>query len=77
MNVNDPEISSLARQLRSAVPPCNCGLEGDLWPRMARRLEESRHPNLVFGWFEAVLAALVALACLVFPQLVPAMLYHL
>lgn len=43
-------------------------LTTDLWPRMLRRLGEAP-PS--FGWFEMLLAALVALVFAVYPELIP------
>lgn len=75
MNHDDRELDFIRKQLRSAVPPLDDpDLKIDLWPRMLRRLEES---SVTFGWFESILMGLVALAFAIFPELLPAMLYHL
>ena len=72
MNHDDRE---LREQLKSAVPPWqDVELKVDLWPRMLHRLEES---PAGFGWFESILLGLVALTFAIFPELLPAMLYHL
>jgi len=75
MNDDDRELDLIRKQLRSALPPLSDSeLKVDLWPRMLRRLEDSPAP---FGWFESILVGLVALTLAVFPELLPAMLYHL
>jgi hypothetical protein len=75
MNHDDRELDFIRKQLRSAFPPSSDPeLKVDLWPRMLRRLEES---PVTFGWFESILVGLVALTFAIFPQLLPAILYHL
>jgi hypothetical protein len=72
---HDHELDFVRTQLRTALPPCpDVELTTDLWPRMLRRLEET---PVRFGWFEALLAALIALAFAAFPQLIPVVFYHL
>jgi hypothetical protein len=75
MNHDDRELDFIRRHLRSALPPLSdAELHTDLWPRMLRRLEESPE---TFGWVESILVGLVALTLAIFPELLPAMLYHL
>jgi hypothetical protein len=75
MNHDDHELEFIRRQLKSALPPWgDSELRADLWPRMLRRFEE---PPVTFGWFESVLAGLVIITLAIFPDLIPAMLYHL
>ena len=75
MNTGDDELDFIRGELRAALPPWrNQALEADLWPRMLHRLEEA---PARFGWFEAVLVGLIAVTLAVFPELIPAMLYHL
>ena len=75
MNHDDRDIDFISRQLKSALPPWNdAELKGDLWPMMLRRLDE---PVAAFGWFESILVAAVALMFVIFPKLLPALLYHL
>ena len=78
MNQDDRERDFIRRQLKSALPPWNdaelAELKVDLWPRMLHRLKET---PVTFGWFESILVGLVALAFAIFPELLPAMLYHL
>lgn len=73
MSQND--IDFIRQQLKSAFPAsADQGLTTDLWPRMLRRLAE---PRMTFGWFEAILVGLVVITLATFPDLLPAMLYHL
>ena len=75
MSLDDPDAAFVRSQLKSALPPLNdAELTVDLWPRMLRRLEAA---PVAFGWFETILAGLVAIAFMIFPELLPAMLYHL
>ena len=75
MNHDDRELDFIRKQLRPAFPASNDPeLKVDLWPRMLRRLAES---PVTFGWFESILVGLVALTLAIFPELLPAMLYHL
>ena len=75
MSDDGRDFDFVRRHLRSALPPLSgADLQVDLWPRMLRRLEEA--PS-TFGWFESILAGLVAITFIVFPELLPAMLYHL
>lgn len=46
----------------------------DLWPRMLRKLDDSR-PR--FSWFDWVLVSLMALLCLIAPGAIPGLLYNL
>jgi hypothetical protein len=75
MNQDDRDIDFISRQLKSALPPfSDPELKVDLWPMMLRRLDE---PAATFGWFESILVAVVAFTFLIFPKLLPALLYHL
>lgn len=46
----------------------------DLWPQMLRRLETS---NVRVTWLDWVLAALAFTLCLIAPEALPGLLYHL
>jgi hypothetical protein len=75
MSADDQDLDSIRKQLRSALPPCgDLELKTDLWPRMLRRLQEQ---PVRFGWFEALLAASIALVFVAFPDLIPVVFYHL
>jgi len=76
MNDDNRELEFVRKQLQSALPPwSDAAPRADLWPRMLHRMEQESPP--VFGWFESILLALVVLTFAFFPELLPAMLYHL
>jgi hypothetical protein len=71
----DPRIQS---QLKSAFPPVRDGeLQRDLWPDMLKRIESDVDGKIAFGLMDWILAGLVAASVLVFPGLIPELLYHL
>jgi hypothetical protein len=75
MNADDHELDFVRKQLRTALPQWpDAELKTDLWPWMLRRLEEA---PVRFGWFETLLAALIALMFAAFPRLIPVVFYHL
>jgi hypothetical protein len=69
---NDKELRELLKQ--SIGPVMNKELRRDLWPEMLKRLD--RQPVQV-PWFDWALAALLSAALLLFPGVIPALLYHL
>jgi len=83
---HDEEGYRLGKTLRSAVPPMGKAEPRDLWPRMLQRIEEtpkrpvhSHHPQWFAGvpWFDWALLGVAAVAMLLLPALIPALLYHL
>ena len=61
--------------LGSAMPPMGeRQLDRDLWPRMLCMLD--RQPRRQY-WFDVVLAALAAAWFLIYPEVIPAVLYQL
>lgn len=69
---NDEKLRQL---LRSALPPvADRELARELWPRMLEKLNE-RAFRVV--WFEWALIALLAVLVFFFPEVIPALLYHL
>ncbi len=71
--LNDKELRELLKQ--SIAPAKNTELSRDLWPRMLQRLD--RQQTVRVPWFDWALAALLSAALLLFPGLIPALLYHL
>jgi len=69
---NEEELRELLKQ--SIAPMADTELKHDLWPQMLQRLD--RQPVRV-PWFDWALAALLSAALLLFPGLIPALLYHL
>lgn len=78
-NKHDRHTEHLRKLLQGAVPPVgNNWSSRDLWPRMVRRIEEqsSRFSPRV-PWFDWALLGVAAVSLLLFPALIPALLYHL
>jgi hypothetical protein len=73
--MNEHKRERTIELLKGVIRPVeDGGLSGDLWPRMLRRMEEE--PMRV-PWFDWALAGLVVLLLLLFPGLIPRVLYHL
>lgn len=71
-NFNDEEF---ARLLRNAIQPVGDSEPStDLWPRMLRKMDAS--PTR-FSWIDWVLTALAVLLCILVPEALPGLLYHL
>ena len=83
---NDEEFREL---LKSAVPRvADTELKQDLWPRMLRKMDENAAIGItvLFGkeqttirasWLDWALLALLPVWFFFFPQVIPALLYHL
>lgn len=69
---NDKELQQLLKQ--TIAPARNTELQRDLWPQMLQELSEQ---PLRVPWFDWALAALLSAALLLFPAVIPALLYHL
>jgi hypothetical protein len=69
---NDKEIQKLLK--RSIPPVADTELRRDLWPEMLKKLNEQ--PVRV-PWFDWALAAILSALLIVFPEVIPALLYHL
>lgn len=73
--MNDQELKELVTKLREAVPPLRePRLRRDLWPAM---LEKMSQPRVRVPWYDWLLLGASCLAALLFPSLIPALLYHL
>ena len=69
---NDEEFREL---LKDAVAPvADTELRQDLWPRMLRKMDES---TIRASWLDWALIALLPVWFFFFPQVIPALLYHL
>jgi len=78
-NKHDGDEKQLRKLLQDAIPPVGGSSSShNLWPRMLRRIEEpsSRLSSRV-PWFDWALLGVAAAALLLFPALIPALLYHL
>jgi hypothetical protein len=71
-HLNDEQFGKF---IKDAFPQVtDTELSGDLWPRMLRKLDDSR-PR--FSWFDWVLAGVAVLLCLIAPGAIPGLLYNL
>jgi hypothetical protein len=71
------EMDELKKLLKGAVPAVGeTELRRDLWPEMRRRLEE-RTVRVRVPWWDWALLAGASLLLLLFPGVIPALLYHL
>jgi len=86
-NEPDPELKRLRETLRTAIPPMgDAEPRHDLWPRLLQRVE-GRVESSAFSpgrqwfagvpWFDWALLSVAAAAMLLFPALIPALLFHL
>jgi len=71
MKSNENEIQEMVRK---ALAPVNPELEGDLWPRMLRRLDEG-HARM--SWVDRILLLAVSAGIIAFPAVIPQLLYQL
>jgi hypothetical protein len=70
---NDKDLRDLLKQ--SIAPVNDTELRRDLWPQMLQRLD--RKSPVRIPWFDWALAAFAAAALVLFPGVIPALLYHL
>jgi hypothetical protein len=74
--MNHPNDKDLRELLKDAIGPAkNLELQRDLWPEMLKRLDQQQ--TIHVPWFDWALAALLSGALLVFPGVIPALLYHM
>jgi hypothetical protein len=74
MNENDhKDLRDLLKQ--NIAPVKDTELGRDLWPQMLRRLDQQ--PPVRVPWFDWALAAVAAAALVLFPGIIPVLLYHL
>jgi hypothetical protein len=72
MNERDEALKELLK--RAAGGPADRELRRDLWPEMLRRLER---PPVRVPWWDWALAAALLLCLVLFPEIIPAVLYQL
>ncbi len=70
---DDKELQSLLKE--AIAPMTDTELQRDLWPQMLKRLDEQQARGV--PWFDWALAALLSAALVLFPGVIPALLYHL
>jgi hypothetical protein len=74
--MNHQDDQQLRELLKGAIAPVSeTELNRVLWPLMLRRLDE--HQPVRIPWFDWALAALLSASLLLFPGVIPALLYHL
>jgi len=69
------EVKALLKTAIAAVKDTE--LRRDLWPQMLRKLDEQPSPLNKIPLFEWALAAILGASLLIFPGVIPALLYHL
>jgi hypothetical protein len=69
-----PTENELREMLKQALPPVQPDDAVDLWPRMLRRLDER---NTRIGWVDRILLLLISLGLILFPTIIPQLLYQL
>lgn len=75
MNERELELEEMKELLREAMPPVgNADLQRDLWPEMLRRLPEG---TVCVPWWDWALLAAASLMMLLFPGVIPALLFQL
>ena len=73
--MNDSNDAKLRELLREAFrPPAGAGPVRDLWPPMLRKLDRGHFER---SWVDWILAAAGLAWILVFPNVIPSLLYHL
>jgi hypothetical protein len=80
---NEENSKEIKAFLKAAIAPVrDSELRRDLWPQMMRKLDEQPSPvdpapmNNV-PWFDWALAAIFSAVLFLFPEAIPALLYHL
>jgi hypothetical protein len=69
---DDNELRELLKQ--NIAPMNDSELRRDLWPQMLRRLEQQQ--PMCVPWFDWALAAVAAATLILFPGVIPTLLYH-
>jgi len=73
--MNSDQDEKLRALLREALPPvAPVNLPRDLWPQVLRRLAADR---VRVPWFDWALAAILAALFVLFPEVIPVLVYHL
>ena len=72
--MNEREMEEMKKLLKEALSPVQEELRRDLWPSMLRRLDER---TVRVPWWDWVLLGVASLLILLFPGVIPALLYHL
>ncbi len=68
------EEDDVRRLLRQTLAPVDPELGRDLWPQMLERLQRR---SVVVPWFDWALLAALIVCGLLYPGLIPLVLYHM
>jgi hypothetical protein len=75
---NEELTNEMKELLKQSISPVqDAELRRDLWPQMLRKLDEQPLVVATVPWFDWALAALASAALILFPGIIPALLYHL
>lgn len=73
--MTDEEIRKIQILLKETFPPLpNAELQRDLWPNMQERMNR---PAIRLAWWDWALLTGATTVILLFPTMIPALLYHL
>jgi len=73
--MSEREMEELKKLLKESMPAVRGPeLRRDLWPAMRQRLAE---PAIRMPWWDWALLAAAAVVILLFPTMIPTLLYHL
>ena len=72
--MSDQELERIKSLLKEVYPPQNTELPRDLWPEMQERLGQW---TIRVAWWDWALLAAATTVILLFPGVIPALLYHL
>lgn len=73
--MNGTDDQKVRDLLKGALPPwTDADLKHDLWPRMLQKFDERAYR---VAWFEWALILLAGTLLVFFPEVIPALLYHL
>lgn len=73
--MSDEEIKKIQSLLKETFPPlANAELQRDLWLDMQ---EKMNRPTIRLAWWDWALLAGATTVILLFPAMIPALLYHL
>ena len=75
--MNESDDHRIQALLKSALPAADVELPRDLWPEMLKRIESGAGRRFTFSPLDWAIAGLTSASVLIFPGLIPGLLYHL
>ena len=76
--MNESYDQRIQNLLKASLPPAgHAELQRDLWPAMLQRIESAGDRSARFAAWDWAIAGLVAASVVIFPGLIPGLLYHL